>query len=274
MTLSNNCLICKSPPHLYFSKNFQGEYNLNQVDYWQCNHCGFVFSKTHYEMAVEKWEELNINYHSCHQGKDECSDDPRWLERLQVQANVITFLAKQGVLPKALPWVDWGCGDGKLANLLERNSISTLQYDRYMIHGNDYLTDAELEKTKYSVVFNTSIFEHIRNRETLNSINDLVAEDGILAIHTLVTEVLPQDPNWFYLLPVHCSFFTNKSMQILFDGWGYKASIYHVPSRMWFWFKKRSNFLNNLFNSGLLNSQKGFYFKEGFMNYWGIHNLK
>jgi hypothetical protein len=123
-------------------------------------------------------------------------------------------------------------------------------------------------------VFNTSIFEHIRNRETLNSINDLVAEDGILAIHTLVTEVIPQDPNWFYLLPVHCSFFTNKSMQILFDGWGYKASIYHVPSRMWFWFKKRSNFLNDLFNSGLLNSQEGFYFKQGFMNYWGIHNLK
>jgi hypothetical protein len=123
-------------------------------------------------------------------------------------------------------------------------------------------------------VFNTSIFEHIRNRKTLNSINALVAEDGILAIHTLVTEVIPQDPKWFYLLPVHCSFFTNKSMQILFDAWGYKVSIYHVPSRMWFWFKKRSDFLNDLFDSGLLNSQEGFYFKEGFMNYGGGHNLK
>jgi hypothetical protein len=224
-------------------------------------------------MAIEEWEELNMNYHSCHQGKDECSDDPRWVERLQAQAAVITFLAKQGVLPKALPWVDWGCGDGKLTHLLERHQLFTLKYDRYMRYENDYLTDVDIQDAKYSVVFNTSIFEHIRNRPTLNSINNLVSEDGVLAIHTLVTEVIPQDPRWFYLLPVHCSFFTNKSMQILFEDWGYEVSIYHLPSRMWFWFKKRGDVVKILFDSGHLNSENGFYFKEGFMNYWGCHNF-
>lgn len=273
MTLHNNCIICGSQSSLYFSKNFQGIYDLSQVDYWKCNHCGFVFSQAHYEMAVEEWEELNVKYHSSHQGRDECSDDLRWLERLQEQAAVITLFAQLGLLPKALPWVDWGCGDGKLTHLLERNQLFTLKYDRYMRHGNDYLTDADIKNEKYSVVFNTSIFEHVRNLETLNSINRLVAEDGVLAIHTLVTEAIPPDPKWFYLLPVHCSFFTNKSMQILFDAWGYEVSIYHVPSRMWFWFKNRGDFVKSLFDMGQLNSEEGFYFKDGFMNYWGVHNF-
>ena len=26
-------------------------------------------------------------------------------------------------------------------------------------------------------------------------------------------------------------------MRILFDRWGYRSSIYHVPSRLWLWFK-------------------------------------
>jgi Methyltransferase domain len=225
-------------------------------------------------MAVEEWEELNVKYHSSHQGKDECSDDVRWLERLQEQAAIITRLAQLGVLPKALPWVDWGCGDGKLAHLLEGNQLCTLKYDRYMRHGNDYLTDSELQNKKYSVVFNTSIFEHLRDLETLNSINRLVSEDGVLAIHTLVTEAIPSDPQWFYLLPVHCSFFTNKGMQILFDAWGYEVSIYHVPSRMWFWFKKRGDFVKKMFALGHLHRKECFYFKDGFMNYWGVDNFK
>ncbi|UUO14267.1 hypothetical protein [Dolichospermum heterosporum] len=91
----------------------------------------------------------------------------------------------------------------------------------------------------------------------------------MLALHVLVKEDIPQDPDWFYLQPPHVSFFTNQSMQILFEQWNYKASIYHVPSRLWFWFREMDNIQMSVIKN-LLPETEGFYFKEGFMNYWGL----
>ena len=102
---------------------------------------------------------------------------------------------------------------------------------------------------------------------TLSEIVDLVADAGVMAVHTLVRESIPPDPSWFYLLPVHCSFFTNKSMQILFDKWGFESSIYHIESRMWFWFRQDSDRI------GSMLEKEGWklgevYFKKAFMDYW------
>ena len=273
MKLHYNCLICNSAnTSEYFSKDFQGKFQLDQVEYWRCKNCGFVFSKTHYDMSNKDWEGLNIKYHSSYHGSSNCPDDPNWLERLKTQAATIIKLSRLKALPISLPWVDWGCGDGKLANFLNENQLPTLKYERYEKDGNDYLNDADLFSIKYSLVINTSVFEHVREREILESINSLVDDNGVLAIHTLVTEKIHRDSTWFYLLPVHCSFFTNKSMQILFETWEYKVSIYHVPSRMWFWFRKNSNFIKRLFDQNRINKDMGFYFKEGFMDYWRIRS--
>lgn len=272
MRLKHDCLICNSPTLPYFSKDFQGQYRLERVDYWRCKNCGFVLSKTHYDMSNDEWEVLNVDYHSSYQNQEYNPDDPRWFERLQAQVVSLTELAALDILPKSKAWVDYGCGDGNLASLLEKNHLPTLKYDRYMKQNPSYLKDTELQTQQYSVVINTSVFEHIRERETLDSINSLVSDEGVLVIHTLVNEVIPGTPDWFYLLPPHCSFFTNKSMQILFEDWGYDASIYHVPSRMWFWFRRNGDLVQRLFDQNLLNSAEGFYFKKGFMNYWGVYS--
>jgi hypothetical protein len=263
MKLHYDCLICNSADtRKYFSKDFEGKYQLSQVEYWRCGNCGFVFSKTHYDMSKKEWEDLNIEYHSSYHGSNNCPDDLNWVERLKTQAATITELARLKALPISLPWVDWGCGDGKLANLLNKNQLPTLKYERYEKCGTDYLNDLELYSRKYSAVINTSVFEHVREREILESINNLVADDGVLILHTFVAEEIPGDPKWFYLLPVHCSFFTNKSMQTLFEIWGYKVSIYHVPSRMWFWFKKNGNFIKKLFEQNQINKDMGFILKK------------
>ena len=85
-----------------------------------------------------------------------------------------------------------------------------------------------------------------------------------MALHTLITEEIPRDSNWFYLYPVHVSFFTNKSMKILFNKWGFKSSLYHPESQLWFFFKETKEF-----DQGFLNEHNLFY-KDGFMDYWHV----
>ena len=69
----------------------------------------------------------------------------------------------------------------------------------------------------------------------------MVAGDGVLALSTIVLGHIRENPSWSYLLPVHCTFFTNGAMQRLFDEWGFVASLYHIPSLMWFWFRRVAN---------------------------------
>ncbi|QFS43155.1 class I SAM-dependent methyltransferase [Nostoc sphaeroides] len=266
-----SCLICKAQTDFYFSKDFQQSFELNLIDYHKCENCGFVFSKTHYEMSDATWEKLNLDCHNSYQNQDYNQSDPRWYERLSLQSKVIYKLSQLEIIPNSLPWVDWGCGDGKLVDILNQRGLNVQKYDLYMQHNSDYLTNEGLQQTKYSLVINTSVFEHIRERHTLDVINSLIAKDGVLALHVMVKEDIPLDPDWFYLQPPHVSFFTNQSMQILFKQWNYKASIYHVPSRLWFWFRQMDNIQMSVIKT-LLTETEGFYFKEGFMNYWGVMN--
>ena len=132
---------------------------------------------------------------------------------------------------------------------------------------NGYVGEEALRE-QYSVVINTSVFEHIREIDTLDEIANLVHESGVLSLHVLVPQSIPCDPDWFYLIPVHCTFFTNRSMQILFDRWGFALSIYHVPSRMWFWFHREIDLYYD-FVAGQQNQAPGeYHIKKGFMDYW------
>ena len=75
------CIICNSVMNFFFSKQFQ-TFNLNNVEYWKCNNCGFTISKTHAEMTSKAWERLNLDYHSSYHCTEFNQDDPRWIERL------------------------------------------------------------------------------------------------------------------------------------------------------------------------------------------------
>ena len=145
-----DCFVCQGVMSPYFTKDFAGRYGLRRVDYYRCNNCGLVLSKTHVDMSKEQWEELNIRYHSEYQGTMQNEDDPRWVDRLHAQAAVIADLACNNLLP-GQPWVDYACGDGKLADLLERYGLSVARYDRYMMSqdsavGDRYLSDTDLVK--------------------------------------------------------------------------------------------------------------------------------
>lgn len=60
------------------------------------------------------------------------------------------------------------------------------------------------------------MFEHVLDRAGLDAVDELVASDGVLMLHTVVCERILQDPNWFYINTMkHAGLHTNKSMSIL-----------------------------------------------------------
>ena len=261
-----NCLICEASTEFYFSKTFDC-YSLGTVDYWRCTHCGFVFSRTHMKLSPKEWEQLNIEYHSNYQGSDTNPDDPKWLARISAQATTLECATKIGLIDGGR-WLDYACGDGKLSDLLRERGIILFKYEPYIPARQDYLKDSDLVAGNFNFVLTTSVFEHLTRRKHFDAIEHLTSSpEGVMGLHTLVREEIPRDPSWFYLLPVHCAFHTNRSMQLLFNQWGYTCSVYHLESRLWLWFKKDAASIRRCLEKAG-SAGNAFIFKEDFVDYW------
>lgn len=264
-----SCFVCGGQLDYFCSKVFN-EYGLGNVTYDQCRTCHLVLSRTHRQLSDESWTRLNREYHAF-LGSTQNKDDPRWMDRLAYQAQSILTLRRQSLLPYDHPWVDYGCGDGKLADMLAASGVLLNKYDKYMRLSRQYLTDEQFLSEKYDLIVSTSVFEHVRSIAPLNEMNEHLSPHGVLAIHTLVAEEIPKDPSWFYFLPPHSAFFTNSSMSILFKTWGFEPSIYDVKSRMWYFFKPGARIDQSILDR--LNSEASeqrYFYKAGFMDYWKV----
>lgn len=263
-----NCIICDGTMAFHFSKTFDS-FGLTKVDYWRCDDCGFSISKTHADMSPAEWTALNEAYHSAYLGSEANPDDPRWIERLQSQSRLLDDAAGLGLLKAQGRWLDYACGDGKLSELLEGSGRTLLKYDRYMGGRAGYLSDAALRSRSFDFVITTSVFEHLTRREHFDSIENLLSDEGVLGLHTLVREEIPRDPDWFYLLPVHCAFHTNRSMSRLLQQWGYVSSVYNVDARLWLCFKKMPAALREQIERANRRPQGPQYIlADGFVDYW------
>lgn len=93
-----------------------------------------MISKTWYELPKDKFEKINFESHSSYQGTDSNPDDPQWLERLQNQARMFVELFREKIFDPKWRIIDYGCGDGKLADMVnekvESNPIK--KYDAFM----------------------------------------------------------------------------------------------------------------------------------------------
>jgi len=162
----------------------------------------------------------------------------------------------------------WG---GQLSSILAaKYGRNLLNYDKYMGKENSYLKNEDMIPRTFDFVITTSVFEHFTKKKHFAAVESLVGKTGVFGIHTVVCEEIPQDPQWFYYTPiVHCSFFTNKAMSILFNQWGYSSSIYNVNSRLWLWFKEPPlNIKEQLEVANAREQGPTYIYKDGFVDYW------
>jgi Methyltransferase domain len=260
------CLICDAGMAFYFAKDFRGECGLDLVEYDRCGACGFCASRTHMEMDEQRWGEINHAFHSvAHHAEDNpYNRNQRYFNQAQM-----LYLMRRNNMVGEKNWLDWGSGMGAVSHLLGtlfETRLST--YDKYFTPQHNPIDPTELRERAFSLVVNTAVFEHVRSRATLDEIESYVAETGAFAIHTLVPEQVPQDPQWMYLLPVHCAFHTNRSMQVLMNDWGYTSSVYNEHAKMWVLFRGNHDAREQAARLNALLGWEYLKFKNGFMDYW------
>jgi hypothetical protein len=253
----------------FISKVFR-EYGLDTADYWRCGDCGFVVSKTHVELTPSEWERVNYEWHASYQGTQSDPRDPKWNTRLQNQTRMLNDIQKIGLLDRNRRWLDYACGDAKLSGLLRtHHNLKLLNYERYMPKQEGYIEASDLLPGAFDFVITTAVFEHFTRRDQFDFVEALVSKNGVLGLHTLVCEKVPDDPTWFYLNPVHCAFHTNRSMDLLLRQWGYTSSLYNVEAQLWLWFKRDPQEVEAIVRQA--NSRRDcvpYIFKRGFVDYW------
>jgi hypothetical protein len=260
-----NCIVCGEQMGPYFNKRFD-EYDLGVVNYYRCGNCGFCASKQHMDMSANDLARLNTAWHTVNNSR---GDNPYHRhERHFSQSLMIHLLKKSGLVPEG-EILDYGAGDGGVAkNAALYFGIKILCYDPYIISTINPV-EGGVSTRYYGMVLCSAVFEHLVSRETLDSIERLVRPDGVLAIHTFVKGMIPVDPNWFYLLPVHSIFFTNRSMELLMEQWGYTSSLYNPSAKLWIWYRSDIEEVRRLADCcNALIGWKYLYFKKGFMDYW------
>jgi len=268
------CLICSSQAKFFFSKKYDTHYreimsSIGEVHYWKCVNCGFVLSKTHADLDKDVWLKLNADFHHHLEDSDNAKivNQPPYAE----QAMMLSLLSVNGLIDTSR-MLDYAGGYGTLCGILQRYfQISLPIYDPFITasKSKNYVKKEAL--AKYNTVINSAMFEHILTRDDLEELNNLVSEDGVLILHTVICENVPKDSSWFYLEPpVHTAFHTNKSMHMLMQQWGYSASLYCPQSKCWVLFKNNKN-QNLQLKCAELNDELQsvwFHYKQGFMDYW------
>ncbi|WP_186081479.1 class I SAM-dependent methyltransferase [Burkholderia gladioli] len=274
---AHGCIICQSETHFFFSKDYPTYpgspfAETLTVDFWKCGACGFVISKTHQEMTESQWSQLNSSWHHAFENNIEArvTNQPPYAD----QALALTLLGKNDII-KIDDALDYAAGYGTFSRCLKKYFGTEISiFDRY-VHDSapdlSYVGESELRQ--YQLVVNSAMFEHVLDRAGLDAVDELVASDGVLMLHTVVCERIPQDPNWFYInTMVHTALHTNKSMSILMEQWGYAASVYSPQAKCWYLFKNGYPHLDSLeakiagINRELQTTY--FHYKKGFVDYW------
>lgn len=260
------CIVCSQSMEHFFNKRFNSD-SLDTVEYYRCTGCGFSASKTHLEMPETDWIRLNTSWHNSNNLR---ADNPWNRSQRHFNQALMIHLSHRHEIIRNGSWLDYASGQGGLSCQLHSHFGLVLHsFDRFVQPISFPLYAQDLVKRGHVLVTNTAMFEHVRNRRTLDEIESYVAEDGCFGIHTLVRGDIPADPEWMYLLPVHCSFFTNRSMDILMQQWGYTCSIYNEHAKMWMWFKTDPDLISG--KVAQLNQSMGWeylHFKVGFMDFW------
>lgn len=142
-------------------------------------------------------------------------------------------------------------------------------YERYLHTKREkgFYSESDMIPGSFDAVISSAVLEHMRSADNVEEFFSLAKNNGTVVIHTLVCESVPNDPDWFYInYPVHCTLWTNGAMKKLFKRYGYAGCAYHLPSKMWLFFKdrKKYDFVRRIH----VKISGEWTFSDDFVDYW------
>ena len=177
------------------------------VAYALCGNCGFCFAPQICAWPAETFERWIYN-------DAYVQVDPDYLgERPRSNAEVLGKLFPQTPTARHL---DYGGGNGMLANILREGGWDSRSYDPFLERG-----QAHQSRGQFDLITAFEVFEHVPDVNALiRDLDQLRTPTGIALFTTLVSdgEVRPNRPiSWWYAAPRngHISLFSRKSLGVL-----------------------------------------------------------
>jgi len=269
---SMSCIVCDAKMEYFFSKSYADSVyhelmeGFGDIVYYKCSHCGLTLSKTHADLSAEEWKKINYDFHHFHENNITNINQPPYIH----QAAMLKVLSENHII-NMKDSLDYAGGYGTLSKILKKYyHMNVPVYDPYVQDEGfvDYVDERSL--STYKTVLNSALFEHLLDRSSFDAINSLVKNDGAMVVHTVICENIPKDPDWFYLdPPVHTTFHTNKSMEILMRDWGYQACIYCLSAKSWVLLKRPVDGIEGKIKHINQELQTEYLiYKKGFVDYW------
>jgi SAM-dependent methyltransferase len=184
------------------------------IYYALCNSCGFCFSPEISAWQLQEFESKIYN-------NEYVTIDPDYVEA-RPRANAENLMSMFPHFPTAIKHLDYGGGDGLLANLLRHSGWNSTSYDPFVNRNMDVKSLGE-----FDLITAFEVFEHVPDIHVLMSnLQALLAPNGVIIFSTLLSDNQihqNQKLTWWYASPRngHISLFSKKSLQIITKQYGF-----------------------------------------------------
>jgi SAM-dependent methyltransferase len=185
------------------------------IYYALCEGCGFCFTPEIYTWPLEKFKSAIYN-------DDYVLVDPEYLDvrpRTMFEVLRSTYFP---ALPPSVRHLDYGGGNGRLAQLLRQSGWQSTSYDPV---ADEHVDPQQLGKFDLITAF--EVFEHVPDTSKLMSdLSSLLSDDSLILFTTFLSDG-NIDPNrrldWWYASPRngHISLFSKKSLAVLAQRYGF-----------------------------------------------------
>jgi len=188
--------------------------SLRPVYYYRCTACGFVFAPEICSWSKEQFRDEIYN-------EEYIRFDPDFVE-IRPAANAGMLSRSFHAFRERLKILDYGGGQGRMADLLSKVGFDASCYDPFYDEKPDQLA------ADFDLITAFEVFEHTTApRQLVEDVVGFLKPDGVFLFSTLVSDGNIKENSrlsWWYASPRngHISIFTQKSLQLLGDQFGFQ----------------------------------------------------
>jgi SAM-dependent methyltransferase len=229
------CPICGSSavPHdtVDFNKSCEEQKGVHlptagiSIQYLLCPSCGFCFAPSFAAWSLDDFAEKIYN-------ADYAVVDPDYADDRPTQ-NAGTLRALFNGLIESRRHLDYGGGNGRLAEILRGAGWNSLSYDPFVDRDMDVRSLG-----KFELITAFEVFEHVPDVPSLLAdFTTLLAPEGLILFTTLISDGMigaGQPLTWWYAAPRngHISLFSRQSLDVLAASHGFNhgsfSSLFHA----------------------------------------------